>query len=40
MAEPLGDARQIERARKILESAAFERVIYNPRRIIHLTSTE
>jgi hypothetical protein len=40
MAEALGDARQIERARKILESAAFERVIYDPQRIIDLTSTE
>jgi hypothetical protein len=29
----------MERAQKILERAAFERVIYDPRRIIDLTST-
>jgi hypothetical protein len=39
-AEALGGARQIELARKILESAAYEHVIYNPRRIIDMVSTE
>jgi hypothetical protein len=39
-AEALGGARQIEPARKILESAAVESVIYDPRRIIDLVSTE
>jgi hypothetical protein len=38
-AEALGDARSSTRG-KVLESAAFERVIYDPRRIIDLTSTE
>jgi leucyl-tRNA synthetase len=39
-AEALEAARQVEAARKILESAAVERIVYVPRRIINLVSTE
>jgi leucyl-tRNA synthetase len=37
-AEALDAARQVDAARKLLESAAVERVIYVPRRIINLVS--
>ena len=36
--EALDAARQVDAARKMLESAAVERVIYVPRRIINLVS--
>jgi leucyl-tRNA synthetase len=38
-AEALAAARQVDAARKILESGSVERVIYVPRRIINLVST-
>jgi leucyl-tRNA synthetase len=38
-AEALAAARQVDAARKILDSGSVERVIYVPRRIINLVST-